>query len=131
MIRILALIALALGLAAPAQALASRCYAFVQGVPGVHYATLGPVAAAIGEVDITYVGHSTFLIESPAGVTIATDYNDAVRPRQTPMVATMNRAHSSHFSFAPDPDIEHLLPDRKSTRLNSSHSQQSRMPSSA
>ena len=26
---------------------------------------------------------------------------------------------------------EELLPDRKSTRLNSSHSQQSRMPSSA
>ena len=28
-------------------------------------------------------------------------------------------------------DLQAILPDRKSTRLNSSHSQQSRMPSSA
>ena len=31
----------------------------------------------------------------------------------------------------PDEHGRELLPDRKSTRLNSSHSQQSRMPSSA
>src|SRR4029077_12238103 len=31
------------------------------------------------EVRINYVGHSTFLIESPKLVRIATDYNDYVR----------------------------------------------------
>jgi L-ascorbate metabolism protein UlaG (beta-lactamase superfamily) len=62
------------------------------------------------EVRLTYVGHSTFLIESPAGVTIATDYNDTARPSVTPRIATMNIAHSSHRSFLPDPGIEYLLP---------------------
>src|SRR5262245_34561366 len=32
------------------------------------------------EVRISYAGHSTFLIESPQGARIATDYNDYVRP---------------------------------------------------
>ena len=33
------------------------------------------------EVGLTFVGHATFLIETPQGVRIATDYNDAlVRP---------------------------------------------------
>jgi L-ascorbate metabolism protein UlaG (beta-lactamase superfamily) len=63
-----------------------------------------------GAVRLTYVGHSTFLIESPAGVTIATDYNDSVRPAVVPRIATMNIAHSSHHSYLPDPGIEHLLP---------------------
>ncbi|WP_436643590.1 MBL fold metallo-hydrolase [Microbaculum sp. FT89] len=61
-------------------------------------------------VRLTYVGHSTFFIESPAGVTIATDYNDGVRPPVTPRIATMNIAHSSHRSYSPDPGIEYLLP---------------------
>ena len=35
------------------------------------------------------------------------------------------------IAYFDDPDAEQTLRDRKSTRLNSSHSQQSRMPSSA
>lgn len=62
-----------------------------------------------GEVSITYVGHSTFLIESAAGVRIATDYNDYVRPPAIPDIATMNRAHSSHYTNHPDPAIKHVL----------------------
>ena len=61
------------------------------------------------EVRLTYIGHSTFLIESPAGVTIATDYNDIERPAIVPEIVTMNRAHSSHFSFYPEPEIVHVL----------------------
>ncbi len=34
---------------------------------------------AADQVRISYSGHSTFLIESPGGVKIATDYNDYVR----------------------------------------------------
>lgn len=66
-----------------------------------------------GSVEITYIGHSTFLIRTPAGVSAATDYNDHVRPPITPTIATMNRAHSTHFSFAPDPKIKHVLPGWK------------------
>ena len=69
------------------------------------------VPAVLGreEVGITFVGHSTFLIESPARIRIATDYNDYVRPQVAPDVATMNKAHSTHFSYRPDPAIRHVL----------------------
>jgi L-ascorbate metabolism protein UlaG (beta-lactamase superfamily) len=61
------------------------------------------------EVGLTFVGHATFLIETPQGVRIATDYSDGTRPPFTPDVATMNKAHSTHFSYRPDPGIEHVL----------------------
>jgi len=62
-----------------------------------------------GQIQIRYIGHSTFELETPGGVRIATDYNDIYRPFLTPTVATMNGAHSTHYSLAPDPEIEHLL----------------------
>lgn len=61
------------------------------------------------EVGLTFVNHATFLIETPQGVRIATDYNDGSRPSITPDVATMNKAHSTHFSNHPDPAIKHVL----------------------
>jgi len=60
-------------------------------------------------VRLSYVGHSTFVLESPQGVTIATDYNDYVRPRIPPAIATMNRAHDTHFTDAPPSSIRHVL----------------------
>ncbi|MBD2749039.1 MBL fold metallo-hydrolase [Microvirga sp. BT688] len=51
------------------------------------------------EVDLTFVGHATFLIGIPQGVRIATDDSDGTHPRVTPDVATMNKAHSTHFSY--------------------------------
>jgi L-ascorbate metabolism protein UlaG (beta-lactamase superfamily) len=61
------------------------------------------------EVGLSFVGHATFLIETPQGVRIATDYSDGTRPPVTPDVATMNKAHSTHFSYRPDPGIKHVL----------------------
>ena len=69
-----------------------------------------PAALAADEVQLTYVGHSTFLFETPSGVKIATDYNDYVRPPVTPDIATMNKAHSTHNSRSPDPAIKQVLP---------------------
>lgn len=60
-------------------------------------------------VSITFIGHATFLIESPGGIKIATDYNDYVRPDALPDIATMNRAHSTHYTLSPDPSIRHVL----------------------
>jgi L-ascorbate metabolism protein UlaG (beta-lactamase superfamily) len=60
-------------------------------------------------VAITFVGHATFLIESPGGTTIASDYNDYVRPTLVPTIATMNKAHSTHYSLHPDPGIALVL----------------------
>ena len=61
------------------------------------------------EVGLTFIGHATFLLETPQGVRIATDYNDATRPPVTPDVVTMNTAHATHFSSRPDPAIKHVL----------------------
>jgi L-ascorbate metabolism protein UlaG (beta-lactamase superfamily) len=61
------------------------------------------------QVRINYVGHSTFLIESPQGVRIATDYNDFVRPPGRVDIATMNHAHETHYTDHPDPSIPHVL----------------------
>ena len=59
-------------------------------------ASLGPpiqrINLARDEVRLTFVGHATFLIETPGGIKAATDYNDYVRPRETPDIATMNKA---------------------------------------
>jgi L-ascorbate metabolism protein UlaG (beta-lactamase superfamily) len=62
------------------------------------------------EVRLTFLGHATWLIESPHGVRIATDYNDFVHPPVVPDIVTMNRAHITHYSLAPDKAIRHVLP---------------------
>src|ERR1700686_3269517 len=61
------------------------------------------------QVRIGYVGHSTFLIESPQQVRIATDYNDYVRPPVLPDIITMNHAHDTHYTDHPDPAIKYVL----------------------
>ena len=66
-------------------------------------------ALAPKDVRITYVGHSTFRIESPGGVTIATDFNGYAGIEGMPTVVTMNHAHSSHYTDFVDPSVEYVL----------------------
>lgn len=83
-----------------------------EGCPGlISYQRPRIVPAALGadEVRITYIGHSTFLLESPKLVRIGTDYNDYVKPPVLPDVITMNHAHSTHYTDRPDPSIPHVL----------------------
>jgi L-ascorbate metabolism protein UlaG (beta-lactamase superfamily) len=61
------------------------------------------------EVTITYVGHSTYYIDTPGGTRIATDYSGTYRTGRLPDVVTMNRAHSSHYTLFPDQAIPHVL----------------------
>ena len=72
-------------------------------------ASLRMAALSADQVRITYAGHSTFLIESPQLLRIATDYNDWVKPPVVPDLITMNHAHSSHYTERPDPAIKHVL----------------------
>ena len=58
---------------------------------------------------ISYVGHSSFLIEDPVGLKIVTDFSGFAGPDVVPDVVTMNHAHSTHFTIAPDPRIPHVL----------------------
>ncbi|MGA2126935.1 MAG: MBL fold metallo-hydrolase [Xanthobacteraceae bacterium] len=102
----------------PTSELSDRCPGLVAtGAPRVVPAALRVAALQDGEVRLTYVGHSTFLIESPRLVRIATDYNDYVRPPVVPDIITMNHAHSTHYSDHPDPGIKLVLrgwtPDNK------------------
>jgi L-ascorbate metabolism protein UlaG (beta-lactamase superfamily) len=77
--------------------------------PSVIPAALRLAALNADQVRLTYIGHSTFLIESPQLVRIATDYNDYVRPPVLPDIATMNHAHPSHYTDNPDPGIKYVL----------------------
>jgi L-ascorbate metabolism protein UlaG (beta-lactamase superfamily) len=61
------------------------------------------------QVRLTFLGHATFLIESPQLVRIATDYNDYIRPPVMPDIVTMNHAHNTHYSDHPDPAIKYVL----------------------
>ena len=86
-----------------------RCPGLVAGLPDVRLVKFTSVALGEGEIRLTYVGHSTFLIESPRLVRIATDYNDYVRPKVVPDIVTMNHAHTTHYTNAPDPGIRFVL----------------------
>jgi L-ascorbate metabolism protein UlaG (beta-lactamase superfamily) len=86
-----------------------RCPGLIAGLPGVRLVKFTSVALGEGEVRLTYVGHSTFLIESPRLVRIATDYNDYVKPKVVPDIVTMNHAHTTHYTDAPDPSIGFVL----------------------
>ena len=86
----------------------SRCLAVADAAPPTIRAAYVPAALAADEVRIRFVGHSTFLIESPDGITVATDYAGWTGG-VVPDVATMNRAHSSHYTDRPDPAIRHVL----------------------
>jgi len=62
-----------------------------------------------GAVSITFLGHASFLIESPAGVRVVTDYNDMIRAPVTPDIVTMNNAHPTHYSEAVEPGVKYVL----------------------
>jgi L-ascorbate metabolism protein UlaG (beta-lactamase superfamily) len=81
-------------------------------------AHVGPRATPVGfrsadasnnEVAITYAGHSTYYIDTPGGVRIATDFNGAYTTGRLPDVVTMNHAHSTHYTLFPDPRIPYVL----------------------
>ena len=60
-------------------------------------------AAADDTVTITFLGHASFEIVSPAGISAVTDYNGINIPADPPDIATMNHAHSTHYTLDPDP----------------------------
>jgi L-ascorbate metabolism protein UlaG (beta-lactamase superfamily) len=83
-------------------------------------ACTGPVAdqgprlwhAAAGLEDgvrLTFLGHASFLIESPQGVRIVTDYNGVIRAPVTPDIVTMNNAHPTHYTDDIEPGVKFVL----------------------
>lgn len=60
-------------------------------------------------VALTFIGHASFLIESPEGVRIVTDYNGVHLAPVTPDIVTMNNAHSTHWTDVIEPGVKHVL----------------------
>src|ERR1041385_6087732 len=109
--RFFAALALLSSFAAPAHAQApqrSECLAMAsapRAVPASYR-----LAAKAEDVAITYAGHSTYYIDTPGGVRIATDFSGAYHAGgRLPDIVTMNRAHSTHYTLFPDPKIPHIL----------------------
>ena len=87
----------------------SECLAMANAPPRAVPVSFQHVAAKPEEVAITYVGHSTYYIDTPGGVRIATDFNGYYQTGRLPEIVTMNRAHSTHYTLFPDPKIPHVL----------------------
>jgi L-ascorbate metabolism protein UlaG (beta-lactamase superfamily) len=113
MSKLFAVLALLGVLTAPAHAqtpLRSECLAMANAAPRATPVAFRRTAAKAEEIAITYAGHSTYYIDTPGGIRIATDYSGAYRAGgRLPDVVTMNRAHSTHFTLYPDPKIPHVL----------------------
>jgi len=106
-----AAIALLCSLFAPAAAQPvsrSECLAMANAAPRAIPVSVREAGVA-DQVAITYAGHSTYYIDTPGGVRIATDYNGAYTTGRLPDVVTMNRAHGTHYTLFPDPRIPHVL----------------------
>jgi len=114
MMRLLWLVVFTLGLAATTAVSAaeptrgSQCLAMAKALPNVIYASIRTNARR-DDVTIRYAGHATYVIETPDGVRIATDYTGTYDTGGLPDIVTMNRAHSTHYTLNPDPNITHVL----------------------
>lgn len=98
-----ALVAVATLWTGPALA-ASACFQLAEA-PRLWRASL-----ASDEVRISFVGHASFRIDTPEGVSAVTDFFGPWGAGAPPTVVTMNKAHSTHWTANPDPRIEHVLP---------------------
>lgn len=109
------LFALVLSASLPAHAQTrtpSHCIALADATPGVEYlwqAGYGdPLPAET--VRLSYIGHSTYYLETHGGLAVATDYTGMLGPADVvPDVVTMNYAHSSHWTSEPDERIPNVL----------------------
>jgi hypothetical protein len=105
------LVALLPGLAAAQDRRPSHCIAIAEA-PGVEYLHRASFAAPLDDhtVRLNYVDHSMFMIETQGGLRAVTDFAGFIGATRLPDVVTMNRAHISHWTPLPDPDIAHVLP---------------------
>lgn len=90
----------------------SQCLAIAQNIdmPRVMFASM-TANPLVEEANVTFEfgGHSTWRITTPGGVTIATDYSGQYAAYPPPRIVTMNRAHSSHYTLFPSPEIEYVF----------------------
>jgi L-ascorbate metabolism protein UlaG (beta-lactamase superfamily) len=80
--------------------------AATDGARAVDYRSVVPPES----VRISYIDHSMFLIQTPGGLSVVTDYHGIIGTTDLiPDVVTMNHAHGTHWTAAPDLRIPHVL----------------------
>ncbi len=87
----------------------SHCIALAEGKATVQPAALHDGLEG-GSVLIRYIDHASFAIVTHDGTVAVTDYTGYLGTQDlVPDVVTMNNAHSTHWTAAPDPRIPHVL----------------------
>ena len=89
----------------PLTAGAAGCFPVAQGTPRLIPASL-PAGAT---VQLTFLGHASFFLETAGGITAITDYNGYLKGPATPDIVTMNNAHSSHYTDHVEPGVKAVL----------------------
>jgi len=77
--------------------------------PLFHRAKFRQADVMAGSMRLSFVGHAPFLIESPGGVRVITDYNEYFRADVLPDIATMNIDRGNHATDIIDPSIKYVL----------------------
>ena len=98
----------------PGSAIAACLLGLVGQPIGIQLASTQPIpipAAAVpqGQVSISYIGHSSCIIETPGGATAVTDFNGLHSPNFIPDIVTKNNSHGSHYTASPDRRIGKIL----------------------
>ena len=89
--------------------LGAVCLPMARAPAGLLPASLAAGELPAGTVELTFLGHASFLIRTPEGATAVTDYNGYVQPPAPPDIVTMNNAHETHFTDSIPPGIAHVL----------------------
>ncbi|MCD1625425.1 MBL fold metallo-hydrolase [Seohaeicola saemankumensis] len=90
----------------------SHCIAVAQSAPGLEYLHKASFRDPLPDhtVRINYLDHASFLIQTTGGLNVVTDFTGFIgNVDLIPDVVTMNHAHSTHWTSAPDPAIPHVL----------------------
>jgi L-ascorbate metabolism protein UlaG (beta-lactamase superfamily) len=90
----------------------SHCIAVAQSAPGLEYLHKASFRDPVADdtVRINYIDHASFLIQTTGGLNVVTDFTGFIgNVDLIPDVVTMNHAHSTHWTSAPDPAIPHVL----------------------
>lgn len=79
--------------------------------PLLHYAAAAPAPQPVpwGAVRITYAGHSSFLIETPGGASVFTDFSGIHKPPYVPDVVTVNNVNTGYAADYMESHIAHVL----------------------
>ncbi len=108
-----ALIPLAVLAALPASAQTrtpSHCIAIADAAPEMVWRADWGDPLEDDSVRLSYIGHATYYLETPGGLSAATDYTGFLGLGDVvPDVVTMNHAHSTHWTSEPDERIPHVL----------------------